>query len=224
GFAGPFRPLPSLALGAQEVTPLELATAYGTLANGGIRVEPRIIKMVVNAEGEILTAPRGQGTRAVSATSAYLVNTVLQGVMTRGTGKSSRWLGYRGNAAGKTGTTDDTRDAWFVGYTPSILALTWVGYDDNARTGLTGASGALPIWVDFTKRAGLDDHVSFDRPRDVIRVAVDPETGMRAVAGCPGGRAELFAAGTEPRADCPLHKRGFFKRLFSRKNKKRDPV
>ncbi len=222
GFEGPFRPLPSLALGAQEVTPLELAKAYGTLANGGIRVEPRIIKMVVNAEGEVLIEPRGQGTRAVSASSAYLVNTVLQGVMTRGTGKSSRWLGYRGNAAGKTGTTDDTRDAWFVGYTPSVLALTWVGYDDNARTGLTGASGALPIWVDFMKRAGLDDPVSFDRPREVIRVVVDLESGMRAVGGCPESRAELFASGTEPRADCSLHKRGFFKRLFSRKN--RDPV
>jgi penicillin-binding protein 1B len=221
GFDRVFRPLPSLALGAQEVTALEMTTAYGTLANGGVRVSPRIIRMVTDGNGSILSETRGEGQRVVSTTSAYLVTHVLQGVMTRGTGKSSQRLGYTGNAAGKTGTTDDTRDAWFVGYTPSVLALVWVGYDDNARTGLTGASGALPIWVDFMKYAGLDGYAAIDRPDDIVRMRIDTETGGRAVAGCPETRIEYFAKGTEPASDCPSHKRGFFKRLFTKKNKRK---
>ena len=136
--------------------------------------------------------------------AAYLVDDVLRGVLTRGTAASASALGFRGDAAGKTGTTDDTRDAWFVGFTPEILALVWVGYDDNAKTGLTGAAGALPIWVDLMMHAqhrwagstfpGAAGHP----PRRVV----DPETGELATDGCPERVEEIFAAGTEPG---PLH-------------------
>jgi penicillin-binding protein 1B len=213
----PFRPLPSLALGAQEVTPLELATAYAALANGGRRASPLVIREVADGQGRLLERKRESLARAVSPQAAFLVTDILRGVMLRGTGSSARSLGYRGPAAGKTGTTDETKDAWFVGYTPEILVLVWVGYDDNARTGLTGASGALPIWVDFMKRVGYADSVArFPEPDGLVREVVDPESGERAVGGCPARQPEWFAAGTEPREDCPLHRPGFFRWLRDR--------
>jgi len=209
-----FRPLPALALGAQEVTALELATAFGTIANLGYRTSPMIVQEVTDLEGTPLESRQVQRTLAVSPQAAFLVNHVLQGVMTRGTGASSQRLGFQGVAAGKTGTTDDTRDSWFVGYTPELLALVWVGYDDNVRTGLTGASGALPVWVDFMKRAGhAGSRVAFREPEGIVYEMVDPRTGLLAVRGCPGPQVEVFAKGSEPQKDCTLHKKGFFGRL-----------
>ena len=217
GFERKFRPLPSLALGAQEVTPLELATAYGTLANLGKRAVPLIIKEVTDENGRPLQRRQVELSQAVTPQAAFLVTDILRGVMSRGTGASSQVLGFHGLAAGKTGTTDDTRDAWFVGYTPSLLALVWVGYDDNSRTGLTGASGALPIWVNFMRRAGqASTHTPFRRPEGVVRRLIDPKSGMLAVRGCPGREMELFAMGTEPRESCHLHSPSFFRGLRDR--------
>ncbi len=217
-----FRPLPALALGAQEVTALELATAFGTIANLGYRTSPMIVQEVTDLEGTPLESRQVQRTLAVSPQAAYLVNHVLQGVMTRGTGASSQRLGFRGVAAGKTGTTDDTRDSWFVGYTPELLALVWVGYDDNVRTGLTGASGALPVWVDFMKRAGqAGSRVAFREPQGIVYEMVDPRTGLLAVRGCPGPQVEVFAEGSEPKKDCTLHKKGFFGRLKEKFRRKK---
>src|SRR5262249_11380244 len=139
GLEESFEPLPSLALGAQEVTPLELARAYGVLAALGLRAEPRILDAAEPAEGRQLERQPPENTEVARPDAVFLVVDVLRGVLTEGTGASSAALGFRGDAAGKTGTTDDTRDAWFVGFTPEMLALVWVGYDDNAKTGLTGA-------------------------------------------------------------------------------------
>jgi penicillin-binding protein 1B len=156
----------------------------------------------------------------VNRAAAFLVDDVLRGVLTRGTAASSAALGFRGDAAGKTGTTDDTRDAWFVGFTPEILALVWVGYDDNAKTGLTGAAGALPIWVDLmmhVRHRWADS--SFEEPPGMIHVEVDPESGELATEGCPQRVEELFVAGTEPAA-CSLHQNAFrrwWNKLFHRR-------
>jgi len=209
GFTEKFEPLPSLALGAQEVTPLALATAYGTLATLGRRVPPRILEDVVSRDGRKLGKRLPETLHAVPVEAAYLIDDVLRGVLTRGTAASSAALGFRGDAAGKTGTTDDTRDAWFVGYTPQLLALVWVGYDDNAKTGLTGAVGALPIWVDLMMHvqhrwAGS----SFAEPAGIVHEDVDPESGELATEGCPERVEEIFIAGTEPPA-CSLHQSGF---------------
>src|SRR5262249_15338811 len=181
-----FQPLPALALGAQEVPPLEVATAYGTLATLGQRTSPRIIREVVARDGRTLEMHAPEIKKVVRPAAAFLVDDILRGVLTKGTAASSSSLGFRGDAAGKTGTTDDTRDAWFVGFTPEILTLVWVGYDDNARTGLTGAAGALPIWVDVMmgsrhRWAGS----SFPEPPGISRVEIDPVTGGLAVDGCP---------------------------------------
>ena len=223
GFTENFEPLPSLALGAQEVTPLELATAYGTLATEGRYVRPRILQKIESSAGRALDVPAAETRAAIPPVAAYLVDDVLRGVLTRGTAASSGSLGFRGDAAGKTGTTDDTRDAWFVGFTPEVLTLVWVGYDDNAKTGLTGATGALPIWVDVMMHmqhrwAGS----SFAEPPGIVRVDVDPESGGMATDGCPERQPEVFAAGTEP-APCPLHQNAFkrwWNKLFHRPQKR----
>jgi len=217
GFTESFDPLPSLALGAQEVTPLELATAYGTLATLGLHVHPRILQDVEARDGRKLERRTPEVREAVRPAAAYLVEDVLRGVLTRGTAASAGALGFRGDAAGKTGTTDDTRDSWFVGFTPEILALVWVGYDDNAKTGLTGAAGALPIWVDLMMHAQHRWAGSmFPEPPGIVRVEVDPESGELATQGCPQRVEEVFAAGTEP-GPCSLHQNAFrrwWDRLF----------
>jgi len=208
--------LPSLALGAAEVTPLELASAYGTLARMGRQESAWVIREVVDSEGRTLARHESRWTRAITPEAAFLVNDVLQDVLRTGTARSASALGYRGDAAGKTGTTDDTRDTWFVGYTSELLALVWVGYDDNGKTGLTGATGALPIWVDLMRRSGADrSKASFPVPRGVVRVRIDPGTGGLLGRGCPAGADEWFVAGTEPTKPCRVHGGGF-KRWFQK--------
>jgi penicillin-binding protein 1B len=222
GIASPMAPLPSLALGTAEVSPLELASAFGTLANGGVRYTPWIIRSVTDSAGQALEGQGFHSERAISPQTAFLVTDLMQGVFERGTAKSAAAHGYRGGAAGKTGTTDDTRDSWFVGYSADRLALVWVGYDDNARTGLTGATGALPIWVQIMKD---DAHAAPLRPgglEGLVPRKIDPESGELATGGCPQVVQEYFIRGTEPGTDCSLHQ-GRFKRwmrkFLGKKNK-----
>jgi penicillin-binding protein 1B len=195
--------LPSLALGTAEVTPLELATAYGVFATGGERVAPWVIRAVIDRSGRRLEGRAVERGPAVAPRTAQQVNELLEGVFQRGTARSAAALGFRGRAAGKTGTTDETRDAWFVGYSGDLLALVWVGHDDNLRTGLTGATGALPLWVEFV----APDASSEERPPPpgLIRVRVCAQTGMRAVGRCPEVREEWFAAGEAPTEPCREH-------------------
>lgn len=214
------QPLPSIALGAQETTPLELATAFATLSQNGRRPSPRILSEVLEADGTAVEHVSRAPAQVVPPAAAYLVTDVLRGVLLRGTAAGAWSYGFRGTAAGKTGTTDDTRDAWFVGYTPTFLALVWVGYDDNARTGLTGATGALPIWVDFLRRAGFPGgDLAFPEPPGVVHRTIDPASGGLAVAACPTVSDEVFLEGTEPAEECPLHAGGnglwrWFKDIF----------
>jgi penicillin-binding protein 1B len=220
GLTENFDPFPSLALGAQEVTPLGLAAAYGTLANLGLHAEPLIVQEVHARDGRKLEKRDVAVREAVRPVAAYLVDDVLRGVLTRGTAASAAALGFHGDAAGKTGTTDDTRDAWFVGFTPEILSLVWVGYDDNAKTGLTGATGALPIWVDLMMHSQHRWAGSgFHEPPGILRAEVDPESGELATDGCPERVDEVFAEGTEP-GPCSLHQNAFkrwWNKLFRRK-------
>jgi penicillin-binding protein 1B len=212
GIDSPLPRLPSLALGAAEVAPLELATAYGTFSQRGVRVSPWIIRAVTDHNGQRLVGRGVERRRAVSPQTAYQISDILRGVFERGTARSAAALGFSGIAAGKTGTTDDTRDSWFVGYSSELLALVWIGYDDNARTGLTGATGALPIWVRFMKAEV--EAIAFGpptRPHGMVRVLIDAESGELAGTGCPSVREEWFAPGTEPTAACRLH-RGRFRR------------
>ena len=197
------RPLPrnlSLALGSAEVSPLELTAAYGVFATLGKRFEPLFITAVTDRDGTPLefghTRPRFE--RVMSAATAYVLTSMLQSVVERGTGQ--RAAAVDRPAAGKTGTTNDMHDAWFVGFTPDLIAGVWVGFDADRSLGdnETGGRAAAPIWADFMKRA-LEGRpvVDFPVPAGVTFAQVDPRSGLRAV---PGGdaRLEVFVRGSEP--------------------------
>ena len=207
GITGTLPRVPSLALGVADTSLLELTSAYGVFASGGVRRPPELIVAVASPVGEMLYAAPPSEERILSPEVAYLMTHLLEGVMENGTARSAREAGLEGPAAGKTGTTDDTRDAWFIGYTPDVVAGVWVGLDAGGPTGLTGAQGALPIWTDFVRAtAGPGTATDFAVPDGIVWREVDPASGGLATSGCPTARREPFIPGTEPRTPCPLHR------------------
>src|SRR5438876_892566 len=207
GIASPLPRVPALALGVAETSLLELTAAYGVFASGGVRRPPTLVVAVASADGETLYAAPPEAEHGLDPGLAYLVTHLLEGVVDRGTGRPAREAGLTGSAAGKTGTTDDTRDAWFVGFPPEVVAGVWVGLGGGGPTGLTGAQGALPIWTDFVRAtSGEASERDFPVPDDIVWRDVDPESGQLATAGCPITRREPFLAGSEPQEPCPLHR------------------
>jgi penicillin-binding protein 1B len=208
GIGAPIQPYPAIALGSFEATPYEMATAYNVLANGGLKVEPVTILQVADERRRVLEQHHAAvPERVVREESAFLVTDMLRSVLNEGTGAGARGLGFTADAAGKTGTTNDYRDAWFAGFTPDLLCIVWVGFDDNTPVGLSGTRAALPIWVDFMKVAlGGRKPTPFPAPPEgIVFVDIDRETGLLARPGCPKTRAEAFVAGTEPREPCGAH-------------------
>jgi len=203
GLEADLRPVPALALGVFETTPLELARAYLPLADGGVLPAGGALDAVTDEAGRALWSAGGESRPVIGAAEAYLVTSLLEGVVNAGTGAPARALGVPGAVAGKTGTTNEGRDAWFVGYSPNLLALVWVGFDNGAAAGLSGADGALPIWADFM-RGALDVYPGgdFSEPAGISRIKVDVTTGLRATAFCSSMVVvtEVFLAGTEPPA------------------------
>ncbi len=200
------QPTPSVALGAYEMTPMEVAAGYTILANEGVRTEPMFIRNVVNAQGQSLEQNSIRSRRALDPRVAYLVTSMLEDVIDHGTGATVRARGFVAPAAGKTGTS---RDGWFAGYTSNLLAIVWVGFDDNRDLGLSGANAPAPIWAEFMKRAvalpAYRDVKPFDMPEGVTKVTIDPETLALATPECPMTREEVYIHGTEPTEFCPLH-------------------
>jgi penicillin-binding protein 1A len=186
--------VPSLALGTSEVTLLEMTTAFATIANGGVRVWPTTL----GTAGAVTLKPLPEPTRVVSAESAFIVTNLLRGVMGRGTGAASARWGLQESTAGKTGTTDGLRDAWFVGYTPSLVIGVWVGADDGHSIDMTGSDIALPIWADIMAKAvRKTPPAPFIAPPGIVMTRVDSETG-RAVCGAEHAINEAFRQGSEP--------------------------
>jgi penicillin-binding protein 1B len=184
--------VPSLALGSAEVTPLEVAVAFSTLANGGVRARPLAVRKVMDQSTQLLEKRDVQNEKVISPQMAYMMNELLKGVLDRGTAAMARRLGFTRPAAGKTGTTNDYKDAWFVGYTPDLLAVVWVGFDGPRKIGLSGAEAALPIWTDFMKSATASMPVT-----DFIAPAVEGEIA-------PAGKCGPFSREGEPAAEpCP---------------------
>jgi penicillin-binding protein 1A len=205
GITGDLRPYPSLALGAFEVTLVELTAAYGTFANQGVLVEPHLVRDVHNRDGALITSIEPRVNDAVRPEIAYLMNRVLAGVISDGTGRAASRLGS--NLAGKTGTTDHNTDAWFVGYSPTLAVGVWVGFDEPRSLGNreTGAMAALPIWRGFMEQAqSLQPGDDFLQPGNITVLSIDRRTGLKAnlSAGCKPVISEVFVRGTEPTDYC----------------------
>ena len=202
---------PSIALGAFEVSPWHVARAYAVFANGGLKTELRTVKQVKDHAGVLLESSNRESKRVLHPETAYLITDMLRSVMSEGTAASVRSLGFTLPAAGKTGTTDEYRDAWFVGYTPDLLCVVWTGYDDNTPLKMTGAEAALPIWASFMKKATQKMPVrDFEIPDGIVTAVIDPTTGYLATAACPMTETELFIAGTEPNTQCMDHAYSYY--------------
>lgn len=205
-FSTPVKPYPSLALGAFEVIPLELARAYCVFAAEGVQPFPLAFKGVVDESDRILEHQHLNIERLITPAEAFIMNSMLQSVVREGTARSLQRHGISWPVAGKTGTTNDFKDAWFVGYTPDILALIWVGFDNGDSIQATGAAAALPIWADLMNAIPqYRSDMEFKIPEGVEKIRVCPVTGLRAVDGCPEPTEVYFLAGHTPAADCPLH-------------------
>lgn len=198
--------VPSIALGSAEVMPIELLEAYGAFAGNGARVAPYIVRRVVDAKGKQVYRGTTAYRRVLSPQSAYLLTHLLEGVLDRGTGASSRSWGFRSVGAGKTGTTNDGRDAWFVGYTPETVALAWAGYDDSRPFGMSGARAALPVWAQaMAAYARSRPRRSFVVPQGIVFRRVCRFNGLLANEACPVTVEEAFIEGTQPKEVCAHH-------------------
>jgi len=205
GAGTPPRPYPAIALGVFEATPFEIATAYTMFPNGGtIRPLSAISRLV--AKGKDLPLQSEKPRTVARPDTTFLVTNMMRSVINEGTGAGARAAGFALDAAGKSGTTNDLRDAWFVGFTPELLTVVWVGMDDNQPVGLSGTQAALPIWTAFMTRA-LAGHGSlpFNAPDGITFVDIDRDTGKIAAPGCPRMFKEAFLSGTEPTEVCQLH-------------------
>ncbi len=202
GVDAPLPPYPSLALGVADITPLELAAAYATIANQGAYVEPWLIERVEPPDGRVLERHQPVTRPAADARLAYVLTRMMEGVIDRGTAAKAARLDL--DLAGKTGTTDDYSDAWFIGFTPRYTLLTWVGYDLKRPIGrgMTGAEAALPMWIELVED-GLEDGwleagERFGAPAGVTIQTVEYSTGLLPGPGAERFIEEAFVQGTEP--------------------------
>ena len=198
----------SLALGTEEVTLHDLVQAYTPLANGGLRPESRTIIRVYDRNRNTWTENPPAVAPAISPAAAFVTTRMLQDVMVYGTAKSLKAFNRERPSAGKTGTTDEYRDAWFIGYTPQVITGIWVGYDKPRPVGkgFTGGSVCAPLWERFMRQALAGRPVvDFPKPETVVAVTIDPTTGYPANADCPVKLDEFYIAGTQPTGNCPKH-------------------
>ncbi len=196
GLPKPPRAYPAMALGTSEATPLQVASAYTAFANLGTRATPVAISRITTGQGVTIAAPTTQKNEVMRPDVAYVMDSFLKDVINRGTGAPLRARGFKANAAGKTGTS---RDGWFAGFTPNLVCIVWVGFDDGSQLGLTGAASALPIWSDFMT-AALAEHPEWEgdwqMPAGIQQAEIDPKTGRPAKPDDPNKRTEFFINGT----------------------------
>ncbi len=200
------KPYPSLALGAFETSPWQMAEAYTVFANQGLKTDLSMVKSINDSKGEALQKNKIESRRILHPQTAFLITDMLQSAMLYGTAASSQRSGFTRPAAGKTGTTDNFHDAWFAGYTPQLLCIVWVGYDDNTSIDMNGAQAALPIWLDFMKKAmARYPEENFEVPDGIVLRRIDPTNGQLANDSCPVSINEIFIKGTEPQEYCDEH-------------------
>jgi len=209
GIKSTLSPYPSLALGTSEVTLQEMVSAFSVFPNQGIKVQPKYILKITDRYGNILEENKtSKKEEVLSAQTAYIMTTMLESVVNKGTGWGARARGFYRPAGGKTGTSDNCTDNWFIGFTPQITAGVWIGYDDKTVIGenVTGAHTALPVWSDFMIKAhdtlGVED---FGVPPGIIFETVCLESGLLATDRCPRIIIDVFTENTVPREYCDLH-------------------
>ena len=208
GVGTPPKAFPSIALGVFEVTPLDMATAYTVFTNGG-SVRPLTAVTSIVEDGKAKKLPPVVVRQIASAQTTYLVTSMMRSVIEEGTGHGVRAAGFTLDAAGKTGTTNDLRDAWFVGFTPDLLTVVWVGFDNNQPIGLGGATAALPIWTSFMKKAMAGrGNRGFEVPDGIVFADICTDSGKLAGPSCLRTFNESFLAGTEPHQGCDVHRTG----------------
>ncbi|MGC2173324.1 MAG: PBP1A family penicillin-binding protein [Candidatus Sulfotelmatobacter sp.] len=217
------QPTPAMALGSYDASPLEMAAAYTSFANGGTRLSPILVNSVRNAEGDVLANFKTDQRQVLDPRIAYVMTTMLEGVINNGLGYTAvRLRGFMLPAAGKTGSS---HDGWFAGYTSNLLCVVWVGYDDYSNLRLSGAETAAPIWTEFMKRASALPQYSamkdFAQPSGVVDVQLDKLTNRLATPNCPDDYEAAFVTGTEPQETCDQQSAvaGFFSRFFGRSEK-----
>jgi penicillin-binding protein 1A len=238
--------VPSLALGAGDVTLLSLTTAYGAFANGGIVRQPTFIRRVEDSDGKVLYTEPGTSHRAISEATAFLMSSMLADVINAGTAYRARQVGFTLPAAGKTGTTNEYVDAWFVGFTPKLVTGVWIGFDQPRSIIRNGYAGelAVPVWANFMKTATKGHKPEwFNRPSGITGLDVCRVSGKLPNDGCDRVQVvnrdgivetrsmiytEYFVKGTQPDAECPLHEgSSFLDRLagiFGKDNDEPRPV
>ncbi len=203
GLNSQIQPTPAVALGAYDMTPLEVAAGYTAFADGGVRAEPMFLSTVISSDGTIVERNTSQTRPVLDPRVAFLVTSMLEDVINHGTGASVRAEGFNAPAAGKTGTS---HDGWFAGYTSNLVTVVWVGYDDNRELGLSGSASAAVVWADLMKRAvqlpAYSHSQDFTPPPGIVQVAVDPITDTLAAPSCPDTEEEYFIAGTQPTESC----------------------
>ncbi|HLM68804.1 MAG TPA: PBP1A family penicillin-binding protein [Longimicrobium sp.] len=216
GITTPVKAYPSTFLGAADVIPIELVAAYAPFANGGMGVRPRLIRRVEDASGRVLWEAKRERRYVMSPAVAFLTTSLMRDVVDHGTGSGVRSAGlpYSIPAAGKTGTTNEAADVWFVGATPDVVAGVWMGFDRPQRI-LASASGgglAAPVWgkVMASYYQSHTAPAAWNPPADLVSVSVDRHTGKLSTSACPGGdvHTEYFIAGSEPMEYCPVHPEG----------------
>ncbi len=212
GLNSEIRPTPAVALGAYEVTPIEIAGAYTLFDEKGVVVKPNWVQMIRSQKGSTVFESTPERHVVLDPRVNYLMVDLLQEVLRSGTGANVRARGFKLPAAGKTGTSQKEHDGWFAGFTSKLVCVVWVGYDDNRELNIEGAKSALPIWTEFMKRAHQHREyrsvTGWDAPDGIVSVDIDPASGQLATPACPSTRSEYFIAGTQPVQLCQLHSTG----------------
>jgi 1A family penicillin-binding protein len=209
GISSLLRPVPAIALGALEVTPLELVTAYVPFANGGVRVRPRLVRRIEAPDGKVLWSSEVERQQVMDPREAYEMTSMLRAVVDYGSGRAIRDYGITAPIAGKTGTTNSGADVWFIGYSPTLVAGIWFGYDQPRPINGGAASGgriAAPAWADFYRQGWREPRGSaWYVPDNMVMRVIDPQTGELANEWCPARQREWFRPGREPAIPCREH-------------------
>src|SRR3984893_2260035 len=197
---------PSIVLGGIEVSPMQVARAYAVIANDGMEIQPYAVTAVVDESNKVIEGHELAAEQVISPELAYMMQFMLENVINHGTGAAARTMGFTRPAAGKTGTTNDAKDAWFAGFTPNLLTVVWTGCDKKEELGLTGSQASLPAGTAFMKAATASrPPLDFTAPPGIVEVKIDPTTGYKATPYCPLTMMGVYPQGMAPTQDCPYH-------------------